>query len=114
MESTEVWTWGSGKYGRLALGNCLDASVPAAVSALAGRSVRSASAGSFVTAFLVDSGQLYMSGKDINGLFAGALLPEANEDSLVPVAIPFFAKITLVQVAVGETMCCALDDVGQL
>ncbi len=111
---SDVWSWGSGKYGRLALGTIADASVPTPVAMSS--SIRQVAAGSFVTAFLVGAGTLYMSGKDINGLFAGTSLPQQKEgeDYLSPIPIAYFAKTCLTQVAVGETMCCAIDDVGQL
>jgi alpha-tubulin suppressor-like RCC1 family protein len=113
---SHVWTWGSGKYGRLGVASTTDASIPTSVAALVGRALRQVAAGSFVTAFLVDNGQLYMCGKDINGLFAGTVHPKekVNEDYLTPVPISWFSNISLAHVAVGETMCCAIDEAGLL
>jgi hypothetical protein len=73
-------------------------------------------AGSFGTAYLVDAGQLYMSGKEIHNLFAGTSHPleRLNEDYLTPVPIVWFSKIVLLHVAVGETMCAAISDLGEL
>ena len=115
-ERAEAWTWGSGKYGRLGSGATTDASVPAPVQALVGRAVRCMSAGSFGTAYVVDDGRLFMSGKDINQLFAGTELPEdrLGEDYLTPVPVTPFLRITIASVAVGETICAVVTEFGEL
>lgn len=134
---TMVWTWcetargrerggetaigltlesrGSGKYGRLGIGSTVDASVPTPVVDFAGRTVIQVDCGSFVSAYITDDGQLWMSGKDIHGLFAGQT-DEANQrlkdDYLSPIAL---ANVThVVRVAVGERICAAVTEFGDL
>ena len=110
-----AWTWGSGKYGRLGHGSTMDASVPAPVETFSDSSVHDIACGSFVTAFIVEHGQVWMSGKDINNLFAGTEHEsKLKEDYLTPIEIPFFHTVCIQQVAVGETICAAISEFGEL
>jgi alpha-tubulin suppressor-like RCC1 family protein len=111
-----AWAWGSGKYGRLGLGNTLDASVPAPVTKLAGKNVKQIAAGAYVTAFIVDDGQLYMSGKDTEFLFAGTVDDQEKfkEDYLSPIPLQFFLRIHVEHIAVGEKMCALIAEFGVL
>jgi alpha-tubulin suppressor-like RCC1 family protein len=58
-----------------------------------------------------------MAGKDINGLFAGNIDnsgQKLKDDYLIPVPISAFATIKLRQVCVGEKVCAAISEFGEL
>ena len=122
MADVMSWTWGSGKYGRLGLGNTSDVSIPTPMTCFADRRVSQIACGSYCTAFVMDDGSLYMCGKDIFGLFLSSLpsspLPREKQavesNFLSPVRIPFFDCIPLKRVAVGDSVCCALSEAGEI
>ena len=82
-EDTQVWCWGSGKYGNLGTGDTEDQSLPVPIEDLQDISIVNTSCGAYGTAVVTEQGDLLMCGKAINGLFTDSYLSVPRKVSLV-------------------------------
>jgi len=107
--SGQVYCWGRNDYGQLGNGSHTDSSVPVAISALAGKTIRQIAVGSTLVCAIDSGGQAYCWGSNELGQFGDG----STVGSLVPVTVPTLAGKTIRQIAVGSTHVCVIDLNGQ-
>jgi RCC1 and BTB domain-containing protein len=109
-ESQEVWTWGSGEFGKLGIGDEEKHTEPIMITALQGMQIVDVATGGFHSAALTDQGLLYTWGGGDKGQ-----LGHGDENSQnMPMAVEALRGKRVVKVSTGMHHTMALLDNGDV
>lgn len=108
--SGQVYTWGSGEFGRLGYIENKKQSQPRLLKELSGHNITKVSLGYYHAAAVSDQGLVFTWGRGINGqLGHGSIL---NEDSVRLVSA--LSTVTILDIACGESHSLALSKSGEV
>jgi len=106
----EVFTWGSGEFGRLGYVDTKKQSQPRLMKELSGQFITKLSLGYYHAAAINDKGTVFTWGRGINGqLGHGSIL---NEDSVRPVSE--ISNHLMIDIACGESHSMSLSNNGEV
>mmetsp|Transcript_30680 Transcript_30680/g.80173 ORF Transcript_30680/g.80173 Transcript_30680/m.80173 type:complete len:731 (-) Transcript_30680:486-2678(-) len=109
-KTQEVWTWGSGEYGRLGHGDESRQVAPKMVEALHSKPVIAVACGGFHTCAITEAGTLYTWG----GGYFGQLGHGDENDRKTPTVVSRFRDVAVHQVSCGTHHTLALSDNGDV
>mmetsp|Transcript_20483 Transcript_20483/g.50234 ORF Transcript_20483/g.50234 Transcript_20483/m.50234 type:complete len:594 (-) Transcript_20483:76-1857(-) len=108
--SSEVYSWGEGKFGRLGHGTERNCHTPRLIEALLGKSPRQVSCGGFHTAVCTDDGALYTFG----GGEHGQLGHNDRVNKLTPTVVEALSDKYVSQITCGWSHSVALTSQGRV
>jgi hypothetical protein len=110
-EAGEVFSFGTGEFGRLGHGDELDVELPKQIEALRGVDVLTVAAGGAHAKALTRSGEVYSWGYGSSGQLGHGLL---NTNTTAPAIIEALRGVRVERIAAGEAHSCAASQAGHL